>query len=100
MVLLPGPLKNEPLLKIAVVSRSDAGFLHLAALRGSEGIFQGSVQTDVVHASQLEIPELANTSLPKASIHLGTLTDQGLIRSEYGRIFSIDPEGLGGSINA
>ncbi|WP_170744553.1 hypothetical protein [Ruegeria sp. HKCCA5426] len=83
-------------MKIAVVSCSDAGFLHLAASTGSEGIFHGSAQTDVVHATQLEIPELANISLPIASIQFGTLTGQGLIRSEYGRIVLIDPEGLGG----
>ena len=66
----------------------------LLRLSGQRGVFQGSAQTDIVHASQQEIAELSNISLSKASVHLGAMAQEGLVRLEYGRIILLDPPGL------
>lgn len=66
----------------------------LLRLSGRRGVLQGSSPADTVHASQQEISELANISLSKASVHLGVMSDEGLIGLEYGRITLKDPCGL------
>ena len=62
----------------------------LLRLSGKRGVLQGSRPADTVRASQQDIATLANVSASKASAHLGTMANEGLIRLEYAQVAILD----------
>lgn len=72
----------------------------LLRLSGRRGVLQGSIPSDTVRASQQDLARLANVSVSKASVHLGDLAREGLIRLEYGKAMILDETNLVRAIEA